>query len=98
MKTLWLASAAVAILLGAVPASARKVAGADVPQAPGFILVQNGNDRGGSDYGPMGQCFDARACGHRRGSYASASACSIHLERVVTQSGRVIFKRHRVCT
>jgi hypothetical protein len=56
------------------------------------------NNGGGYDYGPLGQCFDARVCGHGRGAYASAHACSIYRERVVTQSGRVIFKRHRVCT
>ncbi len=93
MRTLLFAAAAVTTLVAAVPASAQ-VVGGNWHASPGIILVKGG----GYDYGPMGQCFDARVCGHGRGAYASAHACSIYRERIVTESGRVIFKRHRLCT
>ena len=56
MRALLFATAAVTILVAAIPASAQN----------------NGNDRGGSDYGPMGQCQDARVCGHGRSAQANA--------------------------
>ena len=98
MRTLLFAAAAVTMLVAAAPASAQMIGGADVQQTPGFILVQNGNNGGGSDYGPMGQCFDPRVCGQGRDARASVQACHTVRERVVTESGRVIFKRHRLCT
>jgi hypothetical protein len=54
-------------------------------------------NRGGADYGPMGQCFDARVC-DGRGSYAFLpGGCHMVRERIVTEDGRVIFRRHRTC-
>jgi hypothetical protein len=82
MRKILFAAAAAASLAAAIPA----YAGGDSTE-----------NRGGIDIGPMGQCFDARACGHARGAYASTHACSMVRERVVTENGRVIFKRHRVC-
>jgi hypothetical protein len=84
MRKLLFAAAAATSLVAAVPAFA----------AP------NTDPDGGYDYGPMGQCFDARVCGHSRGAYAFApfgQGCPMVRERVVTESGHVIFKRHRVC-
>jgi hypothetical protein len=49
----------------------------------------------GYDIGPLGQCFDPPDCGHARASYAQ---CPMVRERVVTASGHVIFRRHRVCS
>jgi hypothetical protein len=57
----------------------------------------NTEDRGGIAIGPLGQCFDPRACGYARGAYASAGGCYMVRERVVTANGRVIFRRHRAC-
>ena len=54
MRTLLFAFAALTTL-AAVPASAQMAGSGGVQQTPGLILVQNGNNRGGSDYGPMGQ-------------------------------------------
>ena len=98
MRKVLFASAAMTILVAATPASAQMISGTGAQQAPNIVLVNNGNDRGGSDYGPMGQCFDPRVCGQGRGARASAQACHTVRERVVTDSGRVSFKRHRICT
>jgi len=85
MRNLLLVAATATSLVAAVPAFA----------AP------DTDPNGGYDYGPMGQCFDPRACGygHRRGAYAFgfAQGCPMVRERVVTESGHVIFRRHRVC-
>jgi hypothetical protein len=84
MRKLLFAAAAATSLTAAVPAFA----------AP------NTDPDGGYDYGPMGQCFDARVCGHghyARGIFAFAQSCPVVRERVVTASGHVIFRRHRVC-
>lgn len=87
MRKLLFAAATATSLVAAVPAFA----------AP------NTDPTGGYDYGPMGQCFDPRVCGHGRGAYAfapfgSGQGCPMFVrERVVTDSGRVIYKRHRVC-
>jgi hypothetical protein len=67
-----------------------------VAAAPAFAAPNTDPD-GGYDYGPMGQCFDARACGHGRSAFGFAPSCSMVRERVVTDSGHIIFKRHRVC-
>jgi hypothetical protein len=83
MRKILFAVAAAASLAAAIPAYAS----------------DNTENRGGIDIGPMGQCFDARACGHGhgRGAYASVNECPMVRERVVTASGHVIFRRHRVC-
>ena len=62
-----------------------------------------GEYHGGADIGPFGQCFSPPDCGGRertngyngRGSYAQG--CPIVRERVVTDSGRVIFRQRRAC-
>ncbi len=69
-----------------------------VAAIPAFAGTESTDPRGGYDYGPMGQCFDPRVCGHGRNVFASAHGCPMVRERVVTESGHVIFKRHRVCT
>jgi hypothetical protein len=83
MKKILFAAAAATSLVVAVPAFAN----------------DQTDPRGGYDYGPMGQCFDARVCGHSRGAYAFApfGGCRMMRERVVTESGHVIVRRHRVC-
>jgi|HubBroStandDraft_6_1064221.scaffolds.fasta_scaffold1594795_2 hypothetical protein len=73
-----------------------------VAAAPAFAAPNTDPD-GGYAYGPMGQCFDARVCGDGRnafGAYAFAPfghGCQMVRERVVTESGHVFFRRHRVC-
>jgi len=73
-----------------------------VAASPGFAAPNTDPD-GGYDYGPMGQCFDARACGHSRGGFGAygfapfGQRCQMVRERVVTDSGHVIFRRHQVC-
>jgi hypothetical protein len=73
-----------------------------VATAPAFANEQT-DQHGGYDYGPMGQCFDARACGHSRGAFGAyafapfGGGCHMVRERVVTDGGHVIFRRHRVC-
>jgi hypothetical protein len=81
MRKILFAAAAAASLAAAIPAYAG----------------DSTENRGGIDIGPMGQCFDARACGHARGAYAYVHGCPMVRERIVTETGRVIFKRHRVC-
>jgi hypothetical protein len=49
----------------------------------------------GFDIGPLGQCMNPPDCGGRR---ANASQCPMVRERVVTPSGHVTFRRHRVCS
>ncbi len=65
---------------------------------PAFANDKN-DSKGGFDVGPLGQCFDARACGHRAGhhSFAFAPGCHMVRERMTTESGHVIFKKHKVC-
>jgi hypothetical protein len=56
--------------------------------------------RGGADIGPLGQCFSPPDCGGRNTTtgYGGAQACHTVRERVVTDSGHVIFRRHQVCS
>ena len=51
---------------------------------------------GGSDIGPLGQCFNPPDCGNKRAAYAAH--CPLVRERIVTSSGNVVYKRHRVCS
>jgi hypothetical protein len=73
-----------------------------VAAAPAFAAPDT-DPRGGYDYGPMGQCFDARVCGHGRSAFRAyafapfGQGCPMVRERVVTESGHVIFRRHHVC-
>ena len=84
MRTLLIAAAATVALVAGTSAFA-----ATDPQS---------RTRGGSDIGPMGQCFDASACGWARGAFAYAPGwCHMVRERIVTDDGRIIFRRHRVC-
>jgi hypothetical protein len=65
---------------------------------PAYAGSDNTEPRGGIDIGPMGQCFDVRACGHPgREAYGLARGCQMIRERMTTDNGRVIYKRHRVC-
>jgi hypothetical protein len=83
MRKLLFAAATAMSLVAAIPALAKD------------NTEMDGLNTGGFDIGPLGQCFDARGCG--RGAYAYAHACPMVRERIVTESGRVIFRRHRVC-
>jgi len=67
--------------------------------APNFAsAAQDDRTHGGADIGPLGQCFDPPDCGGRHATNGSyAQGCPIVRERVVTASGRVIFRRHRAC-
>jgi hypothetical protein len=62
----------------------------------------SGGYHGGSDIGPLGQCFNPRGCGYKDiygyygpGSYAQG--CPVVRERIVTSSGHVTYRRHRAC-
>ena len=85
MRRLLLAAAAAAVLAASVSTSA---------------LAGNDNEpRGGYDLGPLGQCFNPPDCGNKRAERAAyASQCPLVRERIVTSSGSVIYKRHRVCS
>lgn len=93
--------AAAATLVAAVPASAQVLADPGSTgvqrEVPAIVLVKDDDQRGGYDFGPMGQCFDPRVCGYGRGAYAYASSCPMVRERIVTRNGDVVFRRHRVC-
>ncbi len=60
----------------------------------------SGRYKGGADIGPLGQCFDPPDCGHHngyRGRGSFAQACPIVRERMMTDTGRVIFRQYRAC-
>ena len=89
MRRLVFAAAAAATLVAAVPASAQVYFGAD----PGGAGVQ---------VGPFGAGVGPRYAypnGYRGDEYYAygAANCSTMRERIVTPSGRTIFKTHRVC-
>jgi hypothetical protein len=73
------------------------------PQFASAADSNSGQYKGGADIGPLGQCYSPPDCGGRertngyngRGSYAQD--CPIVRERVVTDSGRVIFRQRRAC-
>lgn len=68
---------------------------------PASVLAGNENSgvpHGGADIGPNGQCFDPPDCGGKRNASANASQCPLVRERVVTASGHVTIRRHRVCS
>lgn len=101
MKELLFAAAVAITLVASVPASAHKYMGSESGGAglqrdvPAIVLaVKDDTGRGGIDIGPLGQCFDPRACGDKRDAYAS---CSLVRERIVTPNGHVTYRRHRVC-
>jgi hypothetical protein len=92
MRKLVFAAAAAAALVVAVPASAQVYFGAD----PGGAGVQVGPF--GAGVGP--RYSDPYGYRGYRGSeyYAYGAAnCSTMRERVITPSGRTIYKTHRVC-
>jgi hypothetical protein len=68
---------------------------------PASVLAANENTgvpHGGADIGPNGQCFNPPDCGGKHSATAAnASQCSLVRERVVSASGHVTFRRHRVC-
>ena len=89
MKKLLIAASAVAMIAAAAPASAEIWAGAD----PGGVGVQVGPF--GVGVGPR---FGWRDRHYTDGYYAYGSGdCRVVRERVVTPSGRVIFRTHRIC-
>jgi hypothetical protein len=84
MRKLLFATAATIAMLAAVPASAQVYLGAD----PGGAGVRVGPF--GFGVGPRYGWRD-----HWRDDYAYA--CPVVRERIVTPSGRVVFRMHRVC-
>ncbi len=64
---------------------------------------ESGGYHGGSEIGPLGQCFNPRGCGWKDiyGDYgrpgSSAQRCPVVRERIVTASGRVISRRGHTC-
>ena len=87
MRTLLFATAAAAALVAAVPASAQVYLGAD-PRGAG---VQVGPF--GFGVGPRDEWRDYRGGGY----YAYGEDCRVVRERVITPSGREIFRTHRFC-
>jgi hypothetical protein len=81
MRKFLFATAAAAVLVAAVPASAQ---------------VYFDTHRGGVEFG-VGPRYDWRE--HRRwhDDYAYARDCRVTRERIVTPSGRVIYRTHRDC-
>lgn len=63
----------------------------------------SGEYHGGSEIGPLGQCFNPRGCAKHKdiyGNYGGASygqSCQTVRERVVTSKGNVVYRRHPVC-
>ncbi|HEY7663625.1 MAG TPA: hypothetical protein VH934_10930 [Xanthobacteraceae bacterium] len=88
MRKLLFAAAAAASLVAAVPASAQVYMGAD----PGGAGVQVGPF--GFGVGPR---YDYGYRGYGPDYYAYGAECRVSRERVVTPSGRVIYRTHRVC-
>jgi hypothetical protein len=89
MKRLLFSVVAVAAIGLAAPASAQFYAGA----GPGGVGVQ---------VGPVGAGVGPAWDGHHHwrgayGAYGYAGDCRTMRERIVTPSGRVIFRTHRVC-
>ena len=63
----------------------------------GTAFAANDNqsrNMGGFHLGPMGQCF---GCGGSRAFAFAPGWCHTERERVATDDGRVVFRRHRVC-
>ncbi len=85
MNKLLFAAATAALLVAAVPASAQLYFGAD----PGGVGVQ---------VGPFGAGVGPRYGWSDDGNgYAYGPDCPLVRERIVTPSGQVIFRTHRVC-
>jgi len=84
MKKLLFATAALSMLVVAVPASAQVFLGADSSGA-------------GVQVGPLGIGVGPRFSGYYGDGYAYAPDCPLVRERIVTPSGRVIFKTKRTC-
>jgi hypothetical protein len=82
MRKLLVAAAAAGALFAAVPASAQVYY-----DEPGWAGVQ---------VGPFGFGVGPRY-GWRHGYYAYGADCPLVRERIVTASGRVIFRTHRSC-
>jgi hypothetical protein len=79
MRKILIAGAAAVAFMAAVPASAQTLSSADSGLEQGSIVLVGSKDdatgqMGGSDYGPMGQCFDPARCGRGRGAYAGRGA------------------------
>jgi hypothetical protein len=96
MRKLLFATAATIAMLAAAPASAQVYLGAD----PGGAGVQVGPF--GFGVGPRYERYgwrDWRDDGYTygRSDYAYARGCPLVRERIVTPSGRVVFRMHRVC-
>lgn len=85
MKKLLFAATAAVALMAAAPASAQVYFGAD-PSGAGVRVGPFGFGVGPS-YDPY----------WRDGYYTYGAECPLVRERIVTPSGRVIFRTHRVC-
>ena len=90
MKALLFASTMMGAVLAATPASAQFYAGAD----PGGVGVQVGPF--GFGVGPDYGWRDRHPWTDGYSAYGAAD-CRVIRERVVTPSGRVIFKTRRIC-
>jgi hypothetical protein len=87
MKKLLFGVAAAALFAAFTPANAQVYLGAD----PGGVGVQ---------VGPVGAGVGPDYWGPHhswRGDYAYAPGCRFVRERIVTPSGRVIWRSHRIC-
>jgi hypothetical protein len=69
--------------------------------APHFVSARefsnSGEYHGGSDIGPLGQCFNPPDCARREAINGYAQGCPIVRERIVTASGHVISRRRHAC-
>jgi hypothetical protein len=78
MRKILMAGAAAVAVMAVVPASAQTLSADSGLEQGSIVLVGSKNDStgqsGGSDYGPMGQCFDPARCGRGRGAYAGRGA------------------------
>jgi hypothetical protein len=84
MKKLLFAAAAASVLVAAVPASAQVFLGADAGGA-------------GVQVGPFGLGVGPRFSGYYNEGYAYSPDCPLVRERIVTPSGRVIFRTRPAC-
>jgi hypothetical protein len=84
MRKVLFAAAATAALVAAVPASAQVFLGA-------------GPDGAGVRVGPLGAGVGPGWGWRHHGYYAYGADCPLVRERIVTPSGRIIFRMHRAC-
>jgi hypothetical protein len=78
------------------------VAAAALLTAPYFASARDfstsGEYHGGSDIGPLGQCFNPPDCGrHDNINGRGPQGCPLVRERIVISSGHVIYRRRHAC-